>query len=345
MCEPLNAVILAGGEGTRLRPLTDSLPKPMLPILDTPCIKYLINSLSDASIDSVYLTCGYKSEDLIRSLSGVDLGIETVFETEETPAGTAGAVKLLEDKLTETFIVASGDVLADINVASLLKEHKNSGAAATMALTTVENPIEFGIVGLDETGAVNRFKEKPSEEEVFSNLINAGIYVLNREVLDYVPKGEKFDFSKQLFPALLNDGKKIQGSVLEGMWIDIGRPADLLKANLSMAERRGTEGDRCNAQCKGYVASSDFYTDHCMIIGPSYIGKGVFIGSDALLSSSIVGHNSSVGSGSKLTNVFMRGNCMVGSNCQLDNVLLGEGCTIPDGTTLSDTVLGDNQTS
>lgn len=344
MSEPLNAVILAGGEGTRLRPLTDSLPKPMLPILDTPCIKYIIDSLSGASIDKVYLTCGYKSEGLIKSLSKMDFGIETIFETEETPAGTAGAVKLLEDKLTETLIVASGDVLADVNISALLKEHKDSGAVATMALTKVENPTEFGIVGLNETGEIIRFKEKPREDEVFSNLINAGIYVLNKDVLDYVPKGEKFDFSKQLFPALLDDGQKIQGSILEGMWVDIGRPADLLNANLNMAERKGTVGDRYNAQCKGRIASSDFHADHCMIVGPSYIGKGVSIGSDVLLKSSAIGSNSSIGSESKLTNVFTRGSCTVGNNCQLDNVLLGEGCKISDGTTISDTVIGDYQT-
>lgn len=345
MFKPLNGVILAGGEGTRLQPLTDSLPKPMLPILGVPCIKYVVDSLAQAQINKVYLTCGYKSEDLIQNLRNVDLGVAVQFTVEEQPAGTAGAVKLLEDQLSEVFIVASGDVLADVDINALLKAHQDSGAAATMALTTVANPCEFGIVGLDESGAVERFKEKPQPAEVFSNLINAGIYVLNKEVLDYVPVGEKFDFSKQLFPTLLAEGKKIQGAVLQGMWVDIGRPADLLRANLQMAARRGTSGNRNSALCEGPIVASNFLSSGCKIMGPSYIGDNVVIGSDSVLKSVALGHNSAIGQQSTLNEVFMRDNCVIGNNCQLQNVLLGEGCKIADGTILSDVVLGDHQTS
>ncbi|WP_400195239.1 sugar phosphate nucleotidyltransferase [Candidatus Methanomassiliicoccus intestinalis] len=345
MFRPLNGVILAGGEGTRLRPLTDSLPKPMLPILDVPCIKYVVSSLAQAGIQGVYLTCGYKSEDLIQNLRNVNFGVDVHFTVEEQPAGTAGAVKLLEDQLSDVFVVASGDVLADVDMNVLLNEHQQSGAVATMALTSVENPSEFGIVGLDETGAVTRFKEKPAAEEVFSNLINAGIYILNKEVLEYIPAGEKFDFSKQLFPALLEDGKKIQGSVLQGMWVDIGHPDDLLRANLQMAERRGTMGDRNNARCEGPIVSSNFATSGCTVVGPAYIGANVSIGDNAILNSAAVGHDSIIGADSELNGVFMRNNCTIGRDCRLQNVLLGEGCKITDGSILSDAIFGDYQKS
>lgn len=342
MSDSNHAVILAGGEGTRLRPLTNSIPKPMLPVLGKPCIQYSVESLANGGIKEVYLACGYRSEDMISQLKDLKVsGVNLNFALEEKPAGTAGAVKLLEDRLGSTFIVTSGDVLADVDIQTLIEEHKRTGAIATMALTETDNPTEFGIVGLDSEGRVERFKEKPAKEEVFSNLINAGIYVLEKEALDYIPSREKFDFSKNLFPLLLEDNRRIQGSVLKGLWKDIGRPKDLLDANIRMAEKRGTEGDRCGAACSGKIVSYDFEGTGCSISGPSYVGNNVIIGKDAELTTCAVGSKSSIGQASKIFSSLLRENCSVGDNCSLKNVILGKGCTISSGTVLSDAVIGD----
>ncbi len=341
MSESTHTVILAGGEGTRLRPLTNSLPKPMLPIIGIPCIQYSIEALKNANIKNVHLACGYRSDDLIPRLQGLDLGINLDFTIEQEPAGTAGAVKLLEDRISSTFIVTSGDVLADVDMKALLDEHKKSHAIATIALTEVENPSEFGIVGLDSEGRINRFKEKPKGEEIFSKLINAGIYVLEKDVLNYIPGNTKYDFSKNLFPLLLEKGELLHGARLQGIWKDIGRPSDLLDANIAMAERKGTAGDRCNARCVGRIVSSDFQGNGCSIVGPSYIGKNVVIGKQSHLESCAIGDNSSVGADTYLKHVMLRENCTLGEGCVLENVVLGRNCTVAPDKVIKNSVIGD----
>jgi mannose-1-phosphate guanylyltransferase len=238
MSGEITAVILAGGEGTRLRPLTNTRPKPLLPVLGRPCVEYIIRSLADAGVGTAYLTCGYRSQDMVDALGdGRQFGLDMRFAFEDHPAGTAGAVKLLEGKLGDTVVVVSGDVLADVDIGSLVEVHRRKRAVATMALSTVDRPEEFGIVGLDDDGRIVRFKEKPRTEEVFSNLINAGIYVLERKAVENIPAEEKFDFSKQLFPKLLGMGEPLYGVPLSGLWKDIGTPGDPLEVNLRTAAR------------------------------------------------------------------------------------------------------------
>ncbi|MCG7845000.1 MAG: nucleotidyltransferase family protein, partial [Methanomassiliicoccales archaeon] len=182
------AVILAGGEGTRLRPLTTTRPKPLLPVLGVPCIEYVISSLARAGVEQIFLACGYRSEDILRVLGrGERFGVDIEFAHEKEPMGTAGAVKLLEDRLEGTFVVGSGDTLTDADLGSLIDFHLEHGAEATMGLTEVEHPEQFGIVGVGADGRIERFKEKPRTEEVFSKVINAGTYVLEKEVLGMVP--------------------------------------------------------------------------------------------------------------------------------------------------------------
>lgn len=338
----ITAVILAGGEGTRLRPLTNTRPKPLLPILGKPCVEYVIRSLLDAKVDRAYLTCGYRSQDMVDQLGdGRQFGLDMRFAFEDHPAGTAGAVKLLESELSGTVVVVSGDVLADVDIRSLVEMHRRKGALATMALTTVERPEEFGIVGLDDDGRITRFKEKPRTEEVFSNLINAGIYVLEKRALLDIPAGEKFDFSKQLYPKLLERGEPIYGMPIAGLWKDIGRPRDLLDANLRMAERKGREIEVPGARCSGKIVASRFRADGCDIAGPAYIGEGAVIGSRASLSSCALGDRVEVGGGTAISDSFIMDGCTLGAGCEIRGSLLGKGCRIGDGVTVVDSVLGD----
>jgi mannose-1-phosphate guanylyltransferase len=272
---------------------------------------------------------------------GRQFGLDLRFAFEDKPAGTAGAVKLLQKELTGTVVVVSGDVLADVDIRSLVAYHRRNKAVATMALTTVERPEEFGIVGLDGEGRIVRFKEKPRTEEVFSNLINAGIYVLESRVLEDIPAGEKYDFSKQLFPKLLERGERLFGSALSGLWKDIGRPRDLLDANLSMAERRGKELHVEGAECSGNIVATSFEAKGCEIRGPAYIGEGAIIGSDSLLTSCAIGDNVGIGSEVILSDSFLMGDCILGDGCTIEGSLLGKGCLIGPGVSLINMVLGD----
>ncbi|NLI74663.1 MAG: NDP-sugar synthase [Euryarchaeota archaeon] len=336
------AVILAGGKGTRLRPLTNNLPKPLLPVLGRPCVEYVIESMADAGIEEIFLTCGYRADDMVKALrSGNQLGVNIVMCVEESPAGTAGAVKLLEDRLEDTFIVASGDVLADVNIHSLIKLHDDTGAMATMALAAVDRPEEFGIVGLDNRGRIERFKEKPRTEEIFSNLVNAGIYVLERDVLLEMPEGEMYDFSKQLFPKLLDAGQALYGSLLDGLWKDIGRPQDLLDANIQMADRKGSILSHDTAETSGKIVATSFSAKDCKIDGPTYIGKDVSLGHESKLHSSAIGDATIVGEGSELSNSFVMNDCVIGSQCQVIGSLLGNDVIIGKGAILHNCILGD----
>jgi mannose-1-phosphate guanylyltransferase len=268
------AVVLVGGEGTRLRPLTNNRPKPLLPVLGRPCVEYMLGSLASAGVEEIILSCGYRSDAVEAALGkGRGLGIDVSFAYEDRPMGTAGAVKLLEDRLDETSLVIYGDTLMDIDLAQVVSSHRKNKATVTIALTEVERPTEYGIVGLDETSRIVRFKEKPKADEVFSNLINAGVYVMQKEAMSYVPKATKFDFSKNLFPILLEAGRPLFGSKLEGMWKDIGRPADLLDANLKMAARKSAAMKVPGATVEGHLAGSGFRADGATLIGPSYRGR------------------------------------------------------------------------
>ncbi|MDW5561787.1 MAG: NDP-sugar synthase [Methanomassiliicoccus sp.] len=342
MSEDITAVILAGGEGTRLRPLTSTRPKPLLPILGRPCVEYVIRSLVDAEVGRAFLTCGYRSQDMVDQLgNGRQFGLEMRFAFEDHPAGTAGAVKLLEKELKGTIVVVSGDVLADVDIRSLVAMHRRTGALATMALTTVDRPEEFGIVGLDDDGRIVRFKEKPRTEEVFSNLINAGIYVLEERALQDIPEGEKFDFSKQLFPKLLERSEPLYGMPISGLWKDIGRPHDLLDANIRMAERKGTTIQVPGASCSGRIVATRFEAQGCEINGPAYIGEGTVIGPRASLTRCAVGGQAAVGEGTAISDSFLMGGCTLGPDCTVQGSLMGQGCRIGQGVSIINSVLGD----
>jgi len=336
------AVVLAGGEGTRLRPLTNARPKPLLPVLGRPCVEYVLRSLASAGIEEVFLTCSYRSNDMVAALGeGREFGIDLIYAFEEQPAGTAGAVKLLEERLGPTFVVASGDVLADVDIGTLIEFHRRKGAWATIALTEVESPQEFGIVGLDDDGRIVRFKEKPAVHEVFSNLINAGVYVLEKEAVAHIPFGEKFDFSKNLFPRLLEAGKPLFGTRIGGLWKDIGRSSDLLEANLRMADRRGKEVAVPGATVVGKVSGGGYAAEGAAINGPAHIGEGARLEKGSVVTSSVIGRGSVVGMDAEVIGSLLMDRCSLGIGCSVRESVLGEGCGIGPGVQVVNSVLGD----
>lgn len=319
------AVVMVGGKGTRLLPLTETRPKIILPVAGRPCLWYLLRSLARAGIEEVILACGYKSEQMRDAIGdGSDLGMSIVYSYEDEPLGTGGAMKLVEDRLDDVFVAANGDVFASIDVAAEISEHMESGASVTISLTPVENPCEFGIARVMDDGRITEFKEKPKPEEVFSNLINAGVYVINRSVLDYVPKGEFFDFSKDLVPRLMADGYRVQGYQVSGIWMDVGRPHDLLGANLAVAESE--------------FGDVEWDVQRSEVEGRFFMGEGASV-KDSSVRDSVVLAGSSV-RGSDLDRALVMDGCVVEGAKVVDSIL-GAGCRIGEGAKVSNAVLAD----
>ncbi len=334
--------MLAGGEGTRLRPLTNNRPKPLLPVLGRPCIEYSLRALSSAGIEVIDLACAYKGKEVVNQLGdGRELGLNIKYAFEETPMGTAGAVKLLESKLPESFVVVMGDTLMDIDFDRIIRFHQERKAMVTIALTELSNPSEYGIVGLDDESRIIRFKEKPAPAEVFSNLINAGVYVIQKEAFRYVPEATKFDFSKNLFPKLLEMGHPLYGARLQGMWKDIGRPRDLLDANLQMAERRGSEQRFEGIASEGKICATNFSGRGARIRGPVYLGDNVRLGEGSFIASSAIGGGSTIEAGVNVTDSLMLDSCLVMRKSRVTGSIIGKACRIGPDVSLSNCILGD----
>jgi len=214
---------MAGGQGTRLRPLTSNQPKPMLPVVGRPMMEHILRLARTHGFTEVVATVQFLAS-VIRNYfgDGSDLGMSLSYATEEEPLGTAGSVKNAEPLLEDRTLVISGDALTDVDLTELVRFHERTGAAVTVTLVRVPDPLEFGIVITDPSGRVERFLEKPGWGDVFSDTINTGIYVLEREVLDLIPEGQEFDFSQDLFPLLLDKGLPIYGYVTDRYWTDVG---------------------------------------------------------------------------------------------------------------------------
>ena len=213
----MQAVIMAGGYGTRLKPLTNELPKPMVPIIDKPIINYIINTLKKYGITDIIVTLGYKPERIIDYLGdGSDLGVKVRYSVENIPLGTAGGVKKISDMIDGTFVVISGDALTNIELDSMMSHHMSHGKLMTMAVKEMDDVTGFGVVKCDEDGAVTSFIEKPKHS--LDKLVNTGIYILEKKVLNYIPEG-KYDFARDLFPAMMDN---LSAYRMKGYWSDIG---------------------------------------------------------------------------------------------------------------------------
>ena len=339
----MKAVILAGGEGSRLRPITEKVAKPFVTIDGKHCIEHVIEALVRDGFQDILMTMYYKPMDIIGHFgSGLKWGANITYSIEDTPLGTFGGVIKNRGFLKETFVVASGDVLADVDFRDLYDHHKSKKAIATMALTTADNPTEYGIVGLNGEGLIERFKEKPPIEEVFSNLINAGIYILEPDVFDYFPPNTNVDFSKNLFPALLDAGEPLYGREVSGLWIDIGRPRDLIAAHLEVFRRRtGSDISVSSSSMKGVKFHGRCFIGNNVNISSGvhlenvYLYDGCNIGEGTKIMDSVLYHGSSVGRVSEIRNSVITRQCRIGNNVSMDDVVLGENVEITDRKKIS----------
>ena len=332
-------IIMAGGQGSRLRPITDVRPKPMVEVLGRPVIDFVKDSMVQGGVDNIIVTTGYRGEMLAEHVEEWNVDGRTARINQElTPMGTAGSVRLLLDKITDTVIIGSGDSVASFDVASLLKAHKMNGAKATMALWEVDDPSPFGIVGLSTSqdgevdgnlreGFIRRFKEKPTPEEAFSNVINAGLYILEPEVMELVPEGEKYDFSKNLFPRLLEMGWPMYAQAINGVWFDVGSPQELIRAQNVLIERRE---ELPFPMTKGAIIQDGSFIDasadvhQSAAVTNSVISKGAIVGENAVLNQCVLMNGARVGDEVELQNCILSPNSKINSNVVASDVILGD---------------------
>jgi mannose-1-phosphate guanylyltransferase / phosphomannomutase len=327
----VKAVVMAGGEGTRLRPLTSNQPKPMVPIVGKPCMEHILDLLREHGLTDVVVTVAFMPQ-AIRGYfgTGETLGMEIGYSVEESPLGTAGSVRLAADQLDETFLVISGDALCDVDLSALIAFHRERGAAVTIGLKSVDNPLEFGIVVTDEEGRVERFLEKPSWSQVFSDTINTGIYVLEPEVLQHVPTDRPYDFSKELFPLLLEMGRPIYGFAMEGYWQDIGNLDQYRQANFDALEERvrlKIDGIRIRGDI--WIGEGAEIEDLERVEGPAYIGNYCRIGRDAVVGEHTVLSNSvTLRERARTTRSVIDAATHVGRSALIEGAIVGRSCDI-----------------
>src|SRR5687767_14691398 len=231
---------MAGGEGTRLRPLTSNQPKPMMPIANRPMMEHIVELLKEHGFEDIVVTVAFLANTIRNYFGdGSEFGVRMVYATEESPLGTAGSVRnAMEELKDERFLVISGDVLTDIDLSAVVKFHEERGSMATIGLKAMENPLEFGIVITNEDGSIERFLEKPGWGQVFSDTINTGIYVLEPEIFDHIEADKPVDFSSEVFPELLEQGKPVFGYVADGYWEDVGTLEAYNKAHQDILDRK-----------------------------------------------------------------------------------------------------------
>jgi NDP-sugar pyrophosphorylase family protein len=337
----LKAVVLAGGKGTRLRPLTYTKPKPLLPLAGEPAIARLVQKLAREGIDEVIVTTNYFAKQLHETLGdGSSYGVRIRHVEEKTPLGTAGSVKNSESLIHETFAVIQGDNQFEFRVNEIANLHRKLDAIATLAVIRVENPSEYGIVELSD-GRVTRFLEKPSAQECFSNMINTGIYVLEPEALKLIPKEKPFDFSRDLFPRILDSKMVLAGSPMSGFWVDMGDPRSYLRANAWAldsleAEKGSKKRDSATERFAGTIS------DAATLRRPVHLGKDVRIGKDAIVGPyACIGDGSEISAGAKIAFSVVYENTQIGANTVLDTCVVAENCRIGDRVKIErDTVVG-----
>lgn len=342
----MKSVIMAGGMGTRLRPLTLNTPKPMVPMLNKPVMSYAVDLLKKHNIKDIAVTVQHLPEVIEEYFGdGRGFGVNLKYFKEVTPLGTAGSVRNASEFLDETFLVISGDGITDYNLTRAVEFHRNRGGIATLVMAKVQNPLEYGVVMCDKNDRIIRFLEKPGWSEVFSDTVNTGIYILEPEIFDYYDKDVFFDFSKDLFPLLLSKGNKMYGYTATGYWSDIGSIEQYRQTHydiLSGLVEINTNETRVEDGI--WVGKNSFLEQGVEIQKPVFIGNNCRIGSDVRLGEyAIIGDNSCVGSNACLRRSIIWGNSSLSSGVILDGATVGNNTEVMrDSALLEGSVVGDN---
>jgi NDP-sugar pyrophosphorylase family protein len=344
----VQAVILAGGFGTRLRPLTSTRPKPLIPFANEPFLLHMLRQLASSGFNEVVLSTMYLPEAFDELIPAArKIGIEVVLSSEDTPMGTSGAVKRLSHLLNDTFMVLNGDILIDLDIPKLVALHREREAAASLALVRVPDPSAFGLVPVDADGRVQAFLEKPGpdEEAWVTDLINAGVYVLEPSVLDHVPAGQPSSFERHLFPSLLASGAPVYGYEVQGYWRDLGTPIAYLSAQADLLEGRLTLPISATERVRGQWFSDDAQVeDGAVLRGPVMIGSAARVEREGrVFGPSVLGPGTVVSGGARVERSVLLAGARVERGGKVSDSIVGAGVVVGTGAVVSDgAILGDD---
>jgi mannose-1-phosphate guanylyltransferase / phosphomannomutase len=341
----MQAVVMAGGEGSRLRPITSTRPKPLVPVVNRPILWHVLRLLKRTGISESYITLHYLADQITMAFgNGSEIGIPINYSFEDKPLGTAGSVKAIEENLSDTFMVISGDVMTDFDLKELIDFHKKKGAAVTIGLTRVENPLEYGVILSDEEGKVKRFLEKPGWSEVFSDTVNTGVYIIEPEVMKHVVQEKSYDFSKDLFPNILKQGLPIYAYTMSGYWCDVGMPSqyilahhDILsgKTKVEIPGKQTDEGIWLEEQAD--VQPGAEIIAPCLIGSRSTVARGARIGG-----MTCIGSNVTVESDSVLSRAIVYDFAYVGREAEAKGSVIGKSAVLrPRSRVFEGAVIGD----
>jgi mannose-1-phosphate guanylyltransferase len=340
----MQAVILVGGEGTRLRPLTSTVPKPVVPLVDRPFIAYMLEWVARHGVDDVVMSCGFLATAVRNVLGdGSQYGLRLRFIEEPEPRGTAGALKYAEDFLDERFLMLNGDVLTDLDLTAQIAQHDATGAVGTLALVPVADPTAYGLVRLHDDQSVKEFVEKPSADQIDTKLISAGAYVLERAVLDLIPADQNVSIEREVWPQLVGEG--LYGYAADAYWLDIGTPErylqgtfDILEGNVvtAVADRLGP----------GYLSIGERVQAEGRIVPPALVDRGCEIAAGAHVGSLVVlGEGVSVGEGTTIERSVVLNGAEIGAHCVLRDCIVAAGVRVGEGSEISGgAVLGEGVT-
>jgi mannose-1-phosphate guanylyltransferase len=342
----MKAILLAGGKGTRLRPLTVHTPKPIVPIFNRPFLYYQIDQLRQVpEVDEVILSLNYQPRRIEEILGeGEGLGVRIRYVVEPMPLGTGGAIRYAGDQLTESVIVFNGDVLTQVNVKAVLDLHRRRKAKATIVLTPVDNPRAYGLVETDAEGNIKQFLEKPSDDEITCNTINAGIYILEPDTFDRIPKDTAWSIERSYFPSLIERGETFVAYIDQGYWIDIGTPAKYLQVHRDIMEGRYSAPPFAGlAHGAPWIAPDAKIDAGVDIQGPCFIDEGVVIKSGAkVLPYSVLGRQTHVEEHAVIEESIVWPNGWIGPEAVVRRSILGRNCHVGRNSSVeTPVVLGD----
>jgi len=340
------AVLLVGGQGTRLRPLTINTPKPMLPVAGVPFTVHQITRARDAGVTRIVLATSYRAEVFREFIDDADLGIDVVIATEETPLGTGGAIRHAADLLgtgiraalrstaDDPVLVFNGDVLSGLDIAGLLDRHRSTDSDVTLYLTRVADPRAYGLVPTDADGRVLAFLEKPTTpEQIVTDQINAGCYVFRRSVIDAIPAGERISVERDTFPALLDVGAKVTGVVDDGYWLDLGTPLSFVQGSRDLVLGRAPS-PAVPRTGESLVLPGARIAATAVLSGGSTIGRNAIVGADSVTDGSVVFDGARIEAGARVANSIVGAGAWIGEDVVLDGVVVGDNAVIGAGNEL-----------
>jgi len=345
----MKAVILVGGEGTRLQPLTCNTPKALVPVLNIPFLEHVIRHLSKHGVKDVVLTIGHLAEPIESYFGdGSRLGVRLNYSVEDTPLGTAGGIKNAEKYVDDTFLALNGDIFSDLDISDMLAFHRERKAKATISLTPVEDPTAYGLIETDATGRIMQFLEKPEPIQITTNMINAGTYVLEPDVLARVPSQTRVSIERDTFPSLLEDGEPVYAYPSAGYWMDTGTPEKYLQLHRDLLAGKSSHytpetdaeviiGGHSSVHPTAQIDGPVLVGDNCSIgqgvklKGPVVIGNDCAVLEDTVIEDSVIWHHVRLGHHAELKKSMVADHCLIGAGCSVVECVLGDNVTVVAG--------------